>query len=126
MCKIERLAEAKGVSRQLLPRPDHGHQPRGGQIDETNSRNVDSLDPHSSWLKEWRSLRASSGGGDVEASRAEVRQLQEKIAHTPAETLAGLQAQAELISELAWNDLVAAAARRLLAGIKRLQRSEPR
>jgi hypothetical protein len=50
-----------------------------------------------------------------------IRELQEKIAHTPAMTLAGLRAQAELISELAWNDVVAATARQLLAGIKRLQ-----
>lgn len=55
-------------------------------------------------------------------TRESARDLQDKIAHSPAETLAGLQAQAELISELAWNDVVAATARQLIAGLKRLQR----
>ncbi|NJO38190.1 MAG: hypothetical protein HC871_11990 [Rhizobiales bacterium] len=58
--------------------------------------------------------------------RESVHDLQTKIAHTRAETLSGLQAQAELIAELAWNDIVAATARQLLAGIRRLQRSRRR
>ncbi|MEM7042622.1 MAG: hypothetical protein AAF543_07410 [Pseudomonadota bacterium] len=81
-------------------------------------------DPHPGWLRNWRSLRAGFDGGDALSSWSEkARELQNRIAHTPAHTLEGLQAQAELISELAWNDVVASTARELLKGIKRLRRS---
>gem|GEM_PF-4116213 len=101
-----------------MSRPSHGHQPsHADPVD--GRRDADIADPHPSWLKDWRRLRASlSGRKDSEP----VRELQNKIAHTPAGTLVGLQAQAELIAELAWNDVVAATARQLIAGVKRLQR----
>ncbi len=89
---------------------------RGGRADG------DFADPHPFWLKEWRSLRAglAGGGPSAEDMSATIRRLRDDIAKTPAKTLAGLQAQAELISELAWNEVVATTARQLLAGIKQL------
>ena len=83
----------------------------------------DVADPHPFWLKEWRSLRAglAGGGPSAEDMSATARRLRDDIAKTPATTLAGLQAQAELISELAWNEVVATTARQLLAGIRRLK-----
>jgi hypothetical protein len=81
-------------------------------------------DQHASWLKEWRTLRTGGIGGEgaMVGWRSSMRALERKIAETPATTLSGLKAQAELISELAWNDVVAAAARQLLAGLKRLDK----
>ena len=81
-------------------------------------------DQHASWLKEWRTLRTGGIGGEgtLVGWRSSMRALERKIAETPATTLSGLRAQAELISELAWNDVVAATARQLLAGLKRLDR----
>ncbi|MEZ5935071.1 MAG: hypothetical protein R3F54_24700 [Alphaproteobacteria bacterium] len=88
---------------------------------------MEAVDPHPAWLKRWRCLRTDLGiDDDADRTREAADDLQAKIAHTPAQTLAGLQAQAELIAELAWNDVVAATARQLLAGIKRLRRSGPR
>lgn len=111
MSKIDSPSRSKTVSAELSPRPKHGHR----QPD---------ADPHPNWLKKWRSLRAGPGGGRVPEKSSElIGELQSKIAQTPASTLAGLQAQAELISELAWNDVVAATARRLVAGLKRLRQS---
>lgn len=102
----------------------------GSSAEETGSRQQPAasqpkqpVDPHPAWLATWRRLRAGTGGGGGRgASRESVRELhslRDQIAHTPAETLAGLQAQAELISELAWNDVVASTARQLIAGLKR-------
>lgn len=123
MSKFERTTRGEAVSSKPLPRPQRRHR----QPDAQASRETDAIDPHGAWLKAWRTLLSETGDhGDAETRRAMVRELQEKIAHTPAATLAGLRAQAELISELAWNDLVAATARQLLAGIKRLQRSDGR
>jgi hypothetical protein len=118
MSKPERPSQDETVSAEALSRPRHGHQPSDvGHV-------VDIVDPHPAWLKKWRSLRTGlSGGRSPEGSVQSLRELQTKIARTPAETLAGLRAQAELISELAWNDVVAATARQLIAGIKRLQQS---
>ncbi|MGI9508062.1 MAG: hypothetical protein ACR2QJ_01780 [Geminicoccaceae bacterium] len=125
MSKIEKPLLGEAGSELGLSRPRHGHQLRDGDPDSGSPDHPDVVDPHPSWLKNWRSLRAGLGsaGRDAEASRASARELQDKIAHTPAHTLAGLQAQTELISELAWNDVVAATARQLLAGLKRLQRT---
>ncbi len=110
MSKIESSTRNKPVSAEFPPRPEYGQRP-----DEA-------VDPHPNWLKKWRSLRAGSGGGRLaDGSQDLIGELRDKIAHTPASTMAGLQAQAELISELAWNDVVAATARRLVAGLKRLR-----
>lgn len=99
----------------MLPRPEHGHR-----LSETE---VEGADLHPSWLKTWRRLRAElAGNRQARVSQEPVHDLQDKIAHTPATTLAGLQAQAELIAELAWNDVVASTARQLIAGLKRQQR----
>ncbi|MGI9420457.1 MAG: hypothetical protein ACR2RA_21765 [Geminicoccaceae bacterium] len=113
---------------ELLPRPKHGHQSPGadpGDVEQGARRNTaDIADQHPSWLKTWRRLRAELvGSRPGKAAQGPARELQDKIAHTPAHTLAGLQAQAELIAELAWNDVVAATARQLIAGLKRLQRT---
>ena len=108
------------LSGESLPRPGHGHQPVDADpVDRRASSEI--ADPHPSWLKEWRSLRAGLDKG--EDSR-QLRDLRNKIAHTPAGTVAGLTAQAELIAELAWNDVVAATARQLIAGLKRQQRAK--
>ena len=126
MPKIEKPPSRKAASKPVLSRPRHGH--RSSAVDtvgESRDRH-DVIDPHPSWLRKWRSLKAEVGGGEnAEASREQLRDLQSRIAHTRADTLAGLQAQAELISELAWNDVVAATARQLLAGLKRLQQQIP-
>ncbi|MGI9485686.1 MAG: hypothetical protein ACR2RF_07350 [Geminicoccaceae bacterium] len=121
MSKIESSSRNKAVSAELPSRPKHGHRPP-----EACSpwQGAEAVDPHSNWLKKWRSLRTGFGGGRISDGSADlIKELQNKIAHTPAGTIAGLQAQAELISELAWNDVVAATARRLVAGLKRLHRS---
>ncbi len=116
MSKIESPSRNRRVSAEISPRPEHGHR-----TNETWPGDV-AMDPHPNWLKKWRSLRAGPGGGRISESSAElIGELQNQIAHTPANTMAGLQAQAELISELAWNDVVAATARRLVAGLKRLR-----
>lgn len=96
---------------------------RYGKLSSSAKRQVtDASDPHASWLKHWRSLRAGLGvGGGSNKDSESARELRNYIAHTPAKTLAGLQAQAELIAELAWNDVVAATAHQLIAGLKRLQ-----
>ncbi len=120
MSKIESPSRNDSASEGVSRRPEHGHQPA-----DTICQGVEVVDPHPNWLKKWRCLRAGSGGGRMSERPAElVGELQSKIAQTPAQTMAGLQAQAELISELAWNDVVAATARRLVAGLKRLQRSD--
>lgn len=122
MSKIESPSRNKSVSAEFSSRPKHGRRPAD---DDPACRGIDVVDAHSDWLKKWRSLRAGSGGGRAPESSSElIGELQSKIAHTPAGTLAGLQAQAELISELAWNDVIAAAARRLVVGLKRLQQSD--
>lgn len=123
MPKVEQSPESGEAAGGLSPRPRHGHR-----SPETESAGADlearqAADPHPSWLKTWRRLRARLVGSRPAGPAQEpVRELQDKIAHTPAGTLAGLQAQAELISELAWNDVVAATARQLVAGLKRQQR----
>jgi len=93
-----------------------------GANGQGHDRQTDGCDRHVYWLREWRTLQA--GGLDDHGSasdrRAMMRELQNKIADIPAETLSGLRAQAELISELAWNDVVARTARQLSAGLKRL------
>ena len=105
------------LSGDRLPRPGHGHQPIDDDpVDRRSDAEV--TDPHPSWLKEWRSLRAGLSKGE---DSQQVRDLRDKIAHTSAGTLAGLQSQAELIAELAWNDVVATTARQLIAGLKRQQ-----
>lgn len=125
MPKIEKPPSGEAASKRVLPRPRHGHQAPGVDAASNSRDRPDVIDPHPSWLRKWRSLRTGVGGSaaDAEASREQARDVQNKIAHTPANTLAGLQAQAELICELAWNDVVAATARQLHAGLKRLQRS---
>jgi hypothetical protein len=125
MPKPEQPSRGGAASEQHLPRPDHGHGHRiaGARSDGHEPPGIDAVDPHPSWLKRWRCLRAGLGANvqPSETSREAALELQDKIAHTPANTLEGLQAQVELISELAWNDVVATTARQLLAGIKRLQ-----
>ncbi len=117
MSEIERSARGGSVATQTLNGPEHSHPP--------SESCPDSVDAHASWLKEWRSLRSEVGGHKrASITGAAIGELQDKIAHTPALTLVGLQAQAELISELAWNDVVAATARQLLKGIKRLQQKK--
>lgn len=107
------------LSGDRLPRPGHGH--RSIDADPVDSRpDANIADPHPSWLKRWRSLRAGLNKGE---DSQQVRELRDKIAQTPAGTLAGLQAQAELIAELAWNDVVATTARQLITGLKRQQRA---
>jgi hypothetical protein len=119
MSEFERSNRVGMIATGALARSEHG-QSRGGRPGQSSS---ESADPHASWLKEWRSLRSEAGGHKrTDNAGAAIRELQNNIAHTPAWTLAGLQAQAELISELAWNDVVAATARQLLSGIKRLQK----
>ena len=130
MTKRELPFLVQAASEPPLPRPRHGHQPADAEpadMDRSGAGPNPAIeDPHPSWLKRWRSLRTDLGGrGGTQASRDMARELQDKIAHTPAATLAGLQAQAELISELAWNDVVASTARQLIAGIRRLRRSGP-
>ena len=122
MSSSDRSSRDEPASTEALSRPRHGHQPSDAACLDRGRQPLDVVDPHPAWLKKWRSLRAGLGdiGGSQSVAEA-VRELQDQIAHTPACTLAGLQAQAELISELAWNDVVAATARRLIAGIKRLQ-----
>ena len=115
MSEFERSVRDEADAAEIQKRPEHGHQK-----DEAERSTVDR---HASWLKEWRSLRSDvSGQRGAHNRNVMIRELQDKIAHTPAMTLVGLQAQAELISELAWNDVVAATARQLLWGIRRLQR----
>ena len=121
MSKAESSSRDKAVSAEFPPRhkPDHRPPEACSQWQATEA-----VDPHSNWLKKWRSLRTGSGRGRNSDGCADlIGELQNKIAHTPASTIAGLQAQAELISELAWNDVVAATARRLVAGLRRLRRS---
>ena len=115
MSEFKHTVRGEAVSPENLERPKPGLQ--------SDDANASAVDRHASWLKEWRSLRADIGGqGSAHDLNIVIRELQDKIAHTPAVTLVGLQAQAELIAELAWNDVVAATARQLLWGIKRLQR----
>lgn len=128
MTKFEQSFLVQAASEPPLPRPEHGHRQAesgpadGDQADADPSPDVE--DPHPNWLKTWRSLRVESGGRrQPNPSGGQIRELQDKIAHTPAGTLAGLQAQAELISELAWNDVVASTSRQLIAGIRRLRKS---
>jgi len=104
-------------------------QPRSGSSGARGSSTSDAVDepprdcdPHLAWLKQWRCLRIELSEGKAHGALVE---LQRSIADTPAGTLAGLQAQAELIAELAWNELVAATARQLIAGLKRLQEKAP-
>ena len=120
MSEFERSVRDEADAAKIQKRPEHGHQK-----DEAERSTVDrqGSDRHASWLKEWRSLRSDvSDQHGAHNRNVMIRELQDKIAHTPAMTLVGLQAQAELISELAWNDVVAATARQLLWGIRRLQR----
>ncbi|MDH3660484.1 MAG: hypothetical protein OEU92_10740 [Alphaproteobacteria bacterium] len=124
MSKPTRPSPSEATRAELPPRPRHGHQSSDAGLVAVRRQGGDASDPHPAWLKKWRTLRTELGGVRGSESAAQsVRDLQEWIAHTPAGTLAGLQAQAELISELAWNDAVAATARQLIAGIKRLRRS---
>ena len=123
MSEIGSLSRNDAASADASLRSHDGRQPPDA---ESTCSNIDIVDPHPNWLKEWRRLRAGPGGGQVSESPAElVGELQNRIAHTPANTLAGLQAQAELISELAWNDVVAATARRLVAGLRRINDRTP-
>lgn len=122
MSKIVSSSRKDTASAEALPRSEHGRQTPDAH---PAWQGVDVVDPHPNWLKKWRSLRTGPGGARVPESSAElIGELQNQIAHTPASTLAGLQAQAELVSELAWNDVVAATARRLVAGLKRLRQSD--
>ena len=119
MSEFERSGRAGVVAARALTRPKHERQL--SQVATQRQVSSKIVDPHASWLKEWRSLRSEAGGhSTTDNAGAVIRDLQGKIAHTPATTLAGLQAQAELISELAWNDVVAATARQLLSGIKQV------
>lgn len=114
MSESERPVREETVAAEILQKPKPGQPP-----DQPEAPDVDH---HASWLKEWRSLRSDvAGQGRAHGGDGALRELRDNIAHTPAMTLAGLQAQAELISELAWNDVVAATARQLLWGIKRLR-----
>ncbi|MEM8950733.1 MAG: hypothetical protein AAGA21_09450 [Pseudomonadota bacterium] len=122
MSKMESSSRNRTVSAELPSRPEHDQQAQGPDL---ASHGIDGVDLHPSWLKKWRSLRTEPGGIRMsDRSDESVGDLQNRIAQTPAHTLAGLPAQAELISELAWNDVVAATARRLVAGLKRLQRPD--
>ena len=127
MPKSDQPPRAGVAIEKLLPRPKHGHQSPGAEpsdVEQDARRAADIADQHPSWLKTWRRLRAELvGSRPGKEAQGPARELQDKIAHTPAHTLAGLQAQAELIAELAWNDVVAATARQLIAGLKRLQRT---
>lgn len=120
MSKIKSPSRNNAASEDFLWRSEQGHQQAGA-----DSRGAETGDLHPNWLKKWRCLRAGTDDDRRSEKPAELmRDLQNQIAQTPAHTMAGLQAQAELISELAWNDVTAATARRLVAGLKRLQRSD--
>ncbi len=122
MSKIESPSRNSTISAEFPSRVEQGRQMPDADL---ASRGVDIVDPHPNWLKKWRSLRAGPGGGRIsDGSSESIGDLQSRISQTPAHTLAGLQAQAELISELAWNDVVAATARRLISGLKRLQQTD--
>ena len=122
MSKTDQPSQEKPATVEGLSRPIHGHQQSGPLGADGGRQEFDAVDLHPTWLKKWRSLRAGLGGiGGSQNTAEAARELRDQIAHTPACTLAGLQAQAELISELAWNDIVAATARQLIAGLKRLQ-----
>jgi hypothetical protein len=82
-------------------------------------------DLHPVWLEELRLLNASRAPGlDRPGLVAElatrVRELRRAIVDTPARSRDGVLAQAELICDLAWNEVVAAAARQVVTGIRRL------
>ncbi|MGI9435916.1 MAG: hypothetical protein ACR2Q4_13995 [Geminicoccaceae bacterium] len=117
------------VSDGMLGCLEDRHRSRPGTKDATHQENVpeasEPIDPHVAWLKEWRHLRTQidherSPRDSSAASNKRLRWLQDQIAHTPAATRSGLLAQAELICDLAWNDVVAATARHLVAGLKRM------
>lgn len=119
MSKHEPPSAAGAAADHGLPRPGHGHASRGDDDRGTGQPAEAASDPHPAWLKELRRLRAGTEKAIDPSSADRVRWLQDKIAHTPAGTREGLLAQAELIADLAWNDIVAATARHLVAGIKR-------
>jgi hypothetical protein len=93
------------LSAEPLSRPAHGHLPSDAEpLAERHDINV--VDPHTAWLRKWRCLRTDIGvDDDSDRARELVSELQAKIAHTPAETLAGMQAQAfvsrDVVYELA-------------------------
>lgn len=121
MSKDEDVQQAKPVADYRLRRSGE-HAPLLSDTPVDGRYGGDQIDPHPDWLKRWRCLRTGLGGEQAQArTRETINDLQGLIAHTPAVSLAGLQAQAELIAELAWNDIVASTARQLLAGIRRLQ-----
>ena len=125
MSKTDLPPERDAAPASISPggRQDQGRRAEDGAAGRVQGTGSDA-DPHPIWLRNWRSLRAGFDGRHASRAQDEkARELQNSIAHTPARTLAGLQAQAELISELAWNDVVASTARELLKGIKRLRRS---
>ncbi len=86
-------------------------------------------DLHPAWLEELRLLRAMRAPdldrpGLAAEFAARTAALEQQLSAIPATTRAGVIAQAELICDLAWNQLIAATARQVLAGIRRLWPAE--
>lgn len=122
MSKPGKPPSAGRVSDENPSRSAHGHDACIGQEPARAGTNAE--DPHVAWLKEWRYLRAQMAGEKINPSSTaspneRLRWLRDQIAHTPAKTTAGLLAQAELICDLAWNEVVASTARHLAAGLRR-------